>query len=770
MIPERDTPSEILAELASAAISHIDAGALSAFESAMRDMTDYNRLLLSLYATTTEEGTPDSFARLEDGWRPLHWEWFSNYGRIAERAVTRLMDDSQFFATVSYTPLRLLSSRDEPDAPDVLASILGLGSLVIYRLERWLSGRLELRPEDNGLDFGRTLKGFERSAYEDALITYVGAWESILHYSATALRQDRREGATPEDRWDDLRADWPFFHKHLLNTAEAFGIAIWNRDQLGSERFRDMLLRWRSSAMPFQRGHFYIRRAELIDADLTQFEWHDAMERLKDHLPTVRFDHVQPEEVFQLVLANAHQHAELLAASVALNWSLRGKAGRFSVRSAASLMRGELLEPDESSGEDSPRRSATRLFWHLVAMELTRSSREEGSYDRALDSIANSIDRMSERKVTSGRTFTPTTLHDRRDLISAFALLLMAEIKDANVAEIVRSLREFAEDDSRLPNGDRTLRDISDFLKRLTNAADHFSNNSLAFVEEFDRNLGEMPRETLKRLCDDAVEMLEVLRTDRIKAAEVDSARLFAVAQAIDRRLSGADGYSGVFSGFEIRRVVEDLPKEDWSVTGVNSAEFVKPEMTDHSGAYTETIARTLSHGLGGTLVWRRFFDLTFRRRQISAAPDTERFWQRITDLATTVGPVPVLLLPNEATSAFADRFLWGRRDGEPHTLEITGRDGERGHGHIATVNGVDVFPLTNDDPQEGFLFSRTALERVDYSPLGLDRLIPAVELLRDEENPWQGILKATIARRVVWSDSWRLRLAFRRIKQTPTS
>ena len=298
MTPERDTPSEILAELASAAISHIDAGALSAFKSAMRDMTDYNRLLLSLYATTTDEGMPDSFARLEDGWRPLHWEWFSNYGRIAERAIARLIDDPQFFATVSYTPRRLLPPREEPDAPEVLASILGLGSLIVYRLERWLSSQLQLDPEVDRLDDGRVLKGFERSAYEDALITYVGAWESALHYPTTALAHDRPEGATADMRWNELRADWPFFHRHLLNTAEAFGIAVWNRDQLGVERFRDMLLRWRSSAMPFERGHLYIRQPELVDANLTRMAWQDVLAHLSNHLPAIRIENVQPDDVF----------------------------------------------------------------------------------------------------------------------------------------------------------------------------------------------------------------------------------------------------------------------------------------------------------------------------------------------------------------------------------------------------------------------------------------------------------------------------------------
>ena len=70
----------------------------------------------------------------------------------------------------------------------------------------------------------------------------------------------------------------------------------------------------------------------------------------------------------------------------------------------------------------------------------------------------------------------------------------------------------------------------------------------------------------------------------------------------------------------------------------------------------------------------------------------------------------------------------------------------------------------------EGYLFSGSALERIDYFPLAVDRLIPIMELVRDEENPWKGALKATIARRIVWSDAWRVRLAFRPIKSTRTS
>lgn len=753
-----DTPSAILNELGNAVVGHIEARALSSFEDALREMTDYNRLLFDLYATTSNNGTPDSYAIIEESWRPLYREWLANYRRIVQRAAARLDDDPEFLGSAVYIPRMLIPGRTAV-APQIVQGILDLGPTILHQLEGWLLRQRGIgRDGDVASQAGLPFAGAVEVAYEDALLAFTGAWESLVHYTTPLRERNEDMLADPSARWDTLTGAWPFYFGHLANTAYAFVLAVWNEDKIGTERFRDMLLRWREVTNPLRRQVHALTHGEFVGGDLAGLAWPAAQEALRAHLPAVADEAITPDGLFATLLSNAYEHAILIAAGVVLNWHLQGKAGDFAITAAGKLLDREVIDTDEGidwGGNPVPSQFSSRL-WNLISLDLAGRFAEERQYNASLDHLATSLDRLRERKVSSGRIFRPSTIHDRHGLIGAYVLMLEALATEAGVEAAVRSIRAFAEDDSRLPYGDRTLRDLQRFLQNLDEAASSLEEGQHEVALRLNPLMDQGAERLLHRLRANVYAITQEVRTERIRSGRVDPDRLRAVADHMERQLLERDGMIGVFQDIAFS-TQEGIPVDkEFSLTGVEAAQFLIPPLADQSDRYLELVAEKLSDALGLHVWPEDFFTRPTREAEVRFAPDDPTFWRELAEMAAQVGPSPAFMMPSNLAQLLTRKFVWGRRDQADHGLNVI-RNRERAGSrnmYVVTIEGIDIYRVNTDTPATGTLFSALSLEAVTYAVAGEGGRAIDLTFTQDVDDPWRGALTARFGRQITWTDA----------------
>jgi hypothetical protein len=137
---ERDlpTPGDIIEELADKVIVQIDRLAMTGFNAALDELIGYHTFLLEVYASHTGDGQPLSLAQF-GSWEQPHEGWVRQYRRVFERAVERLVEDSDLFETLAYVPARLLPKKAAEHPAAVLAAILDMGLFEAIFLEAWLT-------------------------------------------------------------------------------------------------------------------------------------------------------------------------------------------------------------------------------------------------------------------------------------------------------------------------------------------------------------------------------------------------------------------------------------------------------------------------------------------------------------------------------------------------------------------------------------------------------------------------------------------------------
>jgi hypothetical protein len=266
MTCELPDPQQILEELADKAALQIDRLAPVAFDAALDELTRYHRFLLKVNATRGPDGKPFNYAAVPgEALRAPHNQWISQYRRLLVRAANHIGDDPEFMEKLANVPLRLLPGRDAPEMSDeVLQAIIDLGLILIHQIEAWVTRRTVAETTPGTAPGPRiSLAGSDAKSYASLLPNIVGAWENLLQTAPFIYRwRDDRQGPANE-RWNSLRASWPFLWQHLRNTAYMLAVSVWNEDEAGAAIFRDALIRW-----PQTLSHHFADRAYLLNRRL----------------------------------------------------------------------------------------------------------------------------------------------------------------------------------------------------------------------------------------------------------------------------------------------------------------------------------------------------------------------------------------------------------------------------------------------------------------------------------------------------------------------
>ena len=730
------SPDDILAELADTVVSSIDTRALASFETNLAELVTYHRFLIEAYT-----GEKSSFADLEDSWRPIHRDWLSPYRQIIERAIAMLDDEPGFFSAICYLPGRLSRGYLDTASRSMQHAIMGLASLIVFRLEKRFTKKaasLGMSPEN-----GILLKGSDRSTHEDAVIDLVGAWEAFRHWG-----EPERADGSAELRWQRIAKSWDFLGEHLALTADAFVTAAWNGDAIGAGRFRDMLVRWRDT---FGLGinRLYLRESEFLNIDLIHMEWGDALDAVRPALTGFHDDAITPEGLYLQIVENAHKHAILVSAGVLVRWVLADRAGVFALSEARALIVREIADGDEGRLGHADHLSEFREFWrHLVAMNLAGTYHDGGQHSGFLDHLASSLDRVSERKVTVGRGYTPSTVHDRSGLTSAFWILASALLPDAAPHTLQWTKDILAAAGAA---GDRKSTDKLRWMFRDLKDAGLSADVASPLIAALSGQTGA-DRAGFATFIGELQAYMEQAERERIISAAIDPATFDTLREAVwmELRNARAARFTGMKLSFQERGPLTFKRR-------FNLDKSALLQIRGDSAQITPFIARAMAAGFTPRPWWE------FRKRQrpsrkTASEPTQKRFWDYVLRLAAPMAQPTGLWLPQTLIDGFEAAYPEDERS-------ISGlvpiRDLEKmgwHDGYAFSLGTLHVYGYTGD-VTEIILFSESALAEVDFGSNAFEQV--ALEILPVPDDPLKVVLECTVSYGLRWEEmpSYRIRI-----------
>jgi hypothetical protein len=748
------SPDDIFEELSDKTALQIDRLAPVAFDNAFREMVRYHRFLLALNASRTPEGVAFSYAEVTgDAWNAPHRQWIGQYRRLFERAMDRLPDDDHFIRSLSYAPNKLLPGPSDPElSSNVLAGILGLVTIMIHRIEAWVTKRTTVTvPEGEPAEPRLALAGSDAKAYANILHEIVGGWENVLQQAPLIYRWPERGNLDAAKIWSAFRASWPFLRQHLSNTAYCLAAAVWNEDETAGALFRQSLVRWRNSLSYRLEDPADLRWRRLLFPSILNLDWPEA----SDHASKLAYDYMPaptPGQLFASVLDGAHEDAVLLTAALLLFWTIEKKqATDIGGRNASVLLRGE----DDDVDAHSPRRQLgfRSLFLDFIRLELAGERFRDGTYAAELDALIQVLDNMTERRVVPGRIFTPSTLRDRDDLLQSFVAMLAATTPDDGDDGLLERVTELAREEEVLPEGDRSLRNVVHQLGRLSTILEQPGPQLARGLQLLapGRDAEAITRR-LRQIVDAAKTAIEEQRLERLKARPVDPAKLERIRTKLETALLNEPSETPFFRNVLVGHASpgEEVVWRDIKFNGIPKAQLTEPPM-EASSTHFEEMFVSRSRELAGRYAWEAFSRRSRIQVKTDASLDDESFWRWMKPLVAQVGSDPMLVLSQTAEGRAVRRIMRAApADRPPLKMERRPRTDSRGS-YIGTVDGVDVFAAAFS-PGVAWLFSGKALRSIRYAAVEGSAHFVSVDFELGEQ--MTGTLRVRARQHFDWSNA----------------
>ena len=476
--------------------------------------------------------------------------------------------------------VRLWPRDPEAYPSSVLQNILDLGRHQVVIFEAWVTKRAVIAAPDAGAP---DLAGSDLRAYEDALIHFVTSWEALeqIIVSSYGLRQSARAG--DEAYWKASAASWPSLQTHMRNTAYFLAAAVWNEDLAGSDRFRDLLVRWIQPFYAELRNHHPFRDALMLTPDLLRADVAGCTSR-RNANAQVPAASARAKSVFGIVLREAYYDALAITGAVLLHWfATKQQPSPAIAQTAILVLRRETL-PDSGNTLLEPgaaAKSVFRLVFDLLVREALHSRFDEAKYSAYLEGLIRLLNEMATPRMIPGRIYGGFVLGGFQTLTPEFLAILAGNLPsngDGGVSDLIQRLL----DDHPEFQADRALRDFGYQFGRYAAALDgdpdqRFSVTVECFVT--DPDLATL-RRRLKAIFDDTVTVIAKRRLQRIQEAPLDEARLKAVREAVQNALLAERRPGGAFLPITVSRTDRALEAREASFGQMDRGSFTRPEMS----------------------------------------------------------------------------------------------------------------------------------------------------------------------------------------------
>jgi len=759
MKDELPEPDQILEELADRVIAQIDRRAPVAFEGALEELVRYHRFLLGLYATQTEDGGAFSYAEVSGArWHAPHLKWIHQYRRLFDRAAERIPDEQRFVDSLSYVPYRLLDA--EPGislSSPVVEGILDLMPMLMHAIEAWVTRRSIIEGDGAGGAERNALSGSDARSLASTMLSLVGAWETVLGAASDTYGWAVENATPPEEVWKRFKSSWRFLRQHLANTAYCLAVAVWNGDATSASLFREALVRWPGSALHDLQREELDRYPWLLMPELLDGDWAAAGSRSGVINHPYGAD-PEPNSLFAEIVHGARQDVLLVTTSLMLVWSIKGgQVGDLAAQTAREMLGGAAEDPMEPSTGGL---TFQAIMEGLIRLQWIGERYEENTHGEWLDKQVASMDNMRQASVVPGRVYSPTTMHDREQLVLGDMALIAATAPADGLGTLADEIDAIAAADALTPNGDGSLRQVLSqidryrhmlgfdraALERAISAAEPNANPAAAIAN-------------LERVMTEIASSIARRRRERLLTQPVDPGAMEELRAAIEAAILDDTPVVPLFDQVELFDAAEgEGDRRQVTFTGIPKGRLVRPEMEPQSDHWTEFIAKRSSE-----MALSYVRDVFARRPRVpvdvAAPPESRIFWDAMPELVRRVGRRPVLIVAKQDSRRLLNAMRFGRSDpltGLNVTHERVAR--ERGR-HALTIEGVEIFAL-GIEPGTAWLTSARHLARIGYAPAGNER-VSLVFTPDEDEGATQGTLVIGFSQVLEWSDDPVLEIHF---------
>ena len=765
------TPSAFLEELADKVIGQMDRLATTGFNAAFDELVRYHVFLIAAYNSHDENGNPLSLAEFGGIWGNPIEDWVHHYRRIFARAVEHLTVEPSFIETLAYAPYRLLQGKPAQVSKAVETTTLDLGPHLVVMLEEWVTRKTSLdTPSDAAAQPRLALAGSDRRSYERVLISFTGTWESLLHHSGLPrYERGKNSGLSQDVQWDVCRGSWPMLERHLRNSAYFLALAIWNEDEFGADRFRDLVLRWLDHAIGALQPDHLLRHHSLLSPQLFELDWAAVKNRGAPLLRHSSYpDRLDPKALFVTLLRGAFDDILAMAATVFFAWHLNGQQSSDIGVRAARLLVSRTFLPEEGSrrvGASRQPRTIFNWFFSTILRADLGSAKNSGTYQSYLDGVVTYLDRMSDRRVVPGRIYSSWGRDGLVTLKIPLLCVLLTNLPAEDDQTVINSFATLTSSEDFFSDGDVTLRRLQATFEEYRSAVVEPANLSLMdkgtkALAPFDLASSAPPFDLagaitrLATLLEGIKTALEQQRLQRLKACPVDPKKLDRFREATDGALTGLRDNILPFEGFSVeRRPSAEGSKEEWAITGISKAQLTEVPLDWEQSDLPGSIGAWFQEHVVQRL-WNSFSKRArvFVGIKESAYPDD--YWARVYELAATVGPNPVLIVPFASIGGDITEWLYADDQNRPANMVIAHLQGKGNGGGLsyeATINGIDVYG-TNMPEDRSVLFSAEDLRLVVHRDVAKGR--STIVSFEYDDDPHNGTIKVEFDQHAVWRDS----------------
>jgi hypothetical protein len=763
-IKDLPTPTNLLEELQDKVIGYIERSAETGFRQAFDEATNYHSFLLELHDSRDDKGRPLSLSQIGGLWESPHQQWVRQYRRVIEKAVDKIGSDNYFINTLSHTITKLLPRNATGVASPVMEALLDIAIHEVVMLEGWFTRRTTVEVTAGETAQPRlVLAGSDQRAYEAVVIDFVGAWEGVSQQVSAIYDWPSESKGEACQRWDAFRTSRSFLQRHLRNSAYLVASAVWNEDEIGAARYRDMLVRWPDRLRPDRQGDSYhLKSRSLILPDLFDVEWSALEPRLTPFKRSPHSPLVSPDTLFGVTISNVHSDYLIVTAAVTLHWYMSGNGETPAFGNAAnSILRREFIPGEGSrltSGEPQP--DIYVSIWSLIIRNAVAKRSERDSYKAHLNDVVRLLSGMSDSRVVPGRIYSSFGSDGIESLQFQLLVMLGALLPADGDTAVLARFKEIASQPDLLEAGDEALQSLTFSIQsydRVVTAALNEASGLEAGLKVINPQAdATQVFARLKSLLGGVVSAIEEVQAERLRAQQIDPAKVEVFRAAFQNVITSRRQVLSCFRGFD--QAISDQPTDkilDYTVTGMDKGDFVTPSMSVQRPAeLSESLAGWFAETLG-TYVWRSFGSRERETIIVDAEAGAPEYWDAVFAAVGKVGPDPALLVPMDPIGNSVTSWQYANQAERPagRTVEYRqDRNSGPGAGYVATMDGVDIF-MSDLKSNESCLMSSSGLETIVYHPVAAGQPLVTMEFV-EEPDPRKSKIIARFAQKAVWHRS----------------
>ena len=764
--PAPPTTETLIKEAVADLIALVEAGRVQEFEAQLKGLADLHIFLFEIAEVPESDGTSFNYAQMEGlGPWTVGLKWATEYRDLFARATAKLAHEPSFFHNCAYLGSRIYAGVAKTTPPAALRSIIDVSFNLFFRLREWAASAHKLEggtPGHAGLAF--ELQPRSKDIYADAWRSFVAGWERLPSNFYGGLTDRGERG------WTELVSGHELLQTHLQNTALMVGASAWSGDLLAVRWSTDLLLRWFELSKREWGDYIGARRDWILDTvlittDLLAKPWPEVAV-----LPLMRFEGEQPQErdVYSAAIENVWRDIQLALVCVLIRWASAAGANGAATIAARSLLRHEVFDAAAITDQAAPFGSVDDALESILRV-VASGGRFSESYATTIGGVVSKLIDLTKEPWVSQRIYSSWGLQDTygfpKERVLALATLVPngAGPTASLSAGITGMLRRASDHD------DEGARRLLDHLKELRDAADALDRTRDApLITALRRAPSDASfddwRRTTKSLIVACIEALTVTRDERIRTAPIDPARLAAIAAAASKTAFAKETAAFPIGHFEeIKRTTD--PLNAWTFRLRHpKGEVTQPMMARPVSNEESWWAETIRNYVGAIVL----HDL------ITAAPieevraDTpESWWDAVKVAARSIEQTSgkaLLVVASLVAPVWLIDWTWNvtrpGRPARPPDLRVWRSESDTEPAYELHFNDIAVFRAQIEQTCS-YVIPAAMFRRIEFTnyPQGT----PVFVEFEDDPagDPWSGILKATLARRVTLGDGKIVRIRF---------